>query len=199
MLAERSCCAVICLTPSPGHDGFMHPVRGHETHGAGIGEGSCLPRSVTVLELKGGMTRQYEWKTGCKDVAGGVLGGGGVAVWSAPWCGQTRHGFTRPLHERHAMRRKNGKGNSYMHDGIADHILSSVSSWCDCKRAGADATNHVGRVRRGGLGLGGAFGLLGRHLDGWALRRSWDGRVRLFVSAGEKTGTGCSGGTRQRN
>lgn len=100
MLAERSCCAVICLTPSPGHDGFMHPVRGHETHGAGIGEGSCLPRSVTVLELKGGMTRQYEWKTGCKGLACGVLGRGGVAVWSAPWCGQTRHGFTRPLHTR---------------------------------------------------------------------------------------------------
>lgn len=33
--------------------------------------------------------------------------------------------------------------------------------------AGVDATNLVGRVRRGSLGLGGSLGLLGRHDEIW--------------------------------
>lgn len=50
---------VVCLTPSPSHDGFMHLVRGHETRGAGSGGDGSLPRSIAVLELDRGMMHQY--------------------------------------------------------------------------------------------------------------------------------------------
>lgn len=59
MSANVFCSDVVCLTPSPSHDGFMHLVRGHETRGAGWEGGGSLPRTIAILELERRMTRQY--------------------------------------------------------------------------------------------------------------------------------------------
>lgn len=78
------------------------------------------------------------------------------------------------------MRRKARREIAYVNNGISDHVLLSVSPQNNSKKAGVDATNLVGWVRRGGLGLGGGFGLLGRHDEFWVGFYKFAGVGKLF-------------------